>query len=93
MQKLFGLNTELARCFFTSYFTKPPNEFTQTIKLEPRKVIFIRAKSLLEKNRDCFYSGSNFIRDLGGLGYTLKTVKKQSGRIIKRFFGKNCIRD
>jgi len=87
MQKLFGLNTELARCFFTSYFTKSPNKFTQTIKLEPHKVIFIRAKSLLEKNRDSIYSGSNFIRDLGGLGYTLKTVKKQSGRIIKRFFG------
>ncbi len=91
MQKLFGLNTELARCFFTSYFTKPPNEFTQTIKLEPRKVIFIRAKFLLEKNIDCNYSGSNFIRDLGGLGYTLKTVKKQSGRIIKRIFGLNFI--
>jgi len=91
MQKLFGLNTELARCFFTSFFTKPPNEFTQTIKLEPRKVIFIRAKSLIEKNRDYNYSGSNFIRDLGGLGYTLKTVKKQSGRIIKRIFGLNFI--
>lgn len=91
MQKLFGLNTELARCFFTSYFTNSPNKFTQTIKLEPHKVIFIRAKSLLEKNRDCIYSGSNFIRDLGGLGYTLKTVKKQSGRIIKRFFGMNFI--
>jgi len=91
MQKLFGLNTELARCFFTSYFTKTSNEFTQTIKLEPRKVIFTRAKSLLEKNRNCFYSGSNFIRDLSGLGYTLKTVKKQSGRIIKKIFGMNFI--
>ena len=91
MQKLFGLNTELARCFFTIFYTKPPNEFTQTIKLEPRKVIYIRAKSLLENNRDSVYSGSNFIRDLGGLGYTLKTVKKQSGRIIKKYFGMNFV--
>ena len=85
MQILFELNTELARCFFNNFFTKSSNEFTSTIN--PRKEICLQAKSLIEKNRDCNYSGSSLIRDLNGLGYAPTTYKKQSGRILKKIFG------
>jgi len=91
MQKLFGLNTELARCFFNKFYTKPHDIFTNLTNLDPRKQIFTRAKFLIEENRGCVYSGSQFIRDLGGLGYDPITVKKQSVRIIKHIFRMNFI--
>ncbi|MHA1191326.1 MAG: hypothetical protein ACTSP9_03405 [Promethearchaeota archaeon] len=89
MQNLFGLNTELARCFFNDFFTISPNEFTHTIN--PWKEICLQTKSLIEKNKDCHYSGSSLIRDLNGLGYAPNTYKKQSGRILKKIFGMNLI--